>query len=99
MDFLILIEWQINLPAKCNLDEAWHFEYWGPPNNPNFSSDLGQAAATIQEGTPTEINTFKLIKSIIDDISLIFKLQDTFGVGGAALLKPAKGSNDDEVEA
>ena len=88
-----------NKPTKAEAtDEAWHFEYWGPPNNPNFSSDLGQAAATIQEGTPTEINTFKLIKSIIDDISLIFKLQDTFGVGGAALLQPAKGGNDDEVK-
>ena len=88
-----------NKPTQTKpTDEAWHFEYWGPPNNPNFSSDLGQAAATIQEGTPTEINTFKLIKSIIDDISLIFKLQDTFGVGGAALLQPAKGGNDDEVE-
>ena len=88
-----------NKPTKAETtDEAWHFEYWGPPNNPNFSSDLGQAAATIQIGTPTEINTFKLIKSIIDDISLIFKLQDTFGVGGAALLQPAKGGNDDEVK-
>ena len=89
-----------NKPTQnATLDEAWHFEYWGPPNNPNFSSDLGQAAATIQEGTPTEINTFKLIKSIIDDISLIFKLKDKFGIGGAALLKPAKGGNDDEVKA
>ena len=79
-------------------DEAWHFEYWGPPNNPNFSSDLGQAAATIQVGTPTEIETFKMIKSIVDDITQIFNLTDTFGIGGKPLLKPAKGGNDDEVE-
>ena len=94
-----------NKPTQnATLDEAWHFEYWGPPNNPNFSSDLGQAAATIQIGTPKEINTFQLIKAFVDDITRIFALTDTFGVGGTALFQPAKNSlklntDDDEVEA
>ncbi len=85
-------------------DEAWHFEYWGDPANPNFLSgitfDTGGAAGPVEAiGSPKEIEYFNTIKGLAEDFKLIFGLKDTFGIGGAPLFKPAKGGNDDEEEA
>tara|TARA_Y100000385_G_scaffold66987_1_gene66780 strand:+ start:700 stop:4632 length:3933 start_codon:yes stop_codon:yes gene_type:complete len=90
-------------------DEAWHFEYWGDPANPNFLSGItfatGGATGPVEaKGSPKEIEYFNTIKGLHKDIKLIFDLDDTFGPGGKPLFQPAKGKaedlyNDDEGRA
>tara|TARA_Y100000114_G_scaffold62064_1_gene56901 strand:- start:167 stop:3283 length:3117 start_codon:yes stop_codon:yes gene_type:complete len=81
-----------NNEGAKQLDEAWHFEYWGPADSlpapvPNEQPELSSI----------QLANIEILNQIFIDYDNIFNLRDNYGNNGKALLLPAKGVlNDDE---
>ena len=88
-----------NKTGKNNLDEAWHFEYWGPVEVGYTNQDAvaGAGSITGASGTDKEKLSFNTILAMQEDLKKIFAITDNFGPNNKPLIKPAVGGNDDEA--
>jgi hypothetical protein len=91
-----------NKTGKNMLDEAWHFEYWGPVEVGYVNQDAvaGAGSITGAVGTDKEKLSFNTILAMHEDLKKIFALTDNFGPNNEPLFKPANNSTtfggDDE---
>lgn len=87
---------------KSKLDEAWHFEYWGPVEvgytNPNAVTGGGSPVQVAPSSGPvTDTESYTNANNFYWDVKKIFELTDNYGPNNQPLFKPATiGSNDDE---
>ena len=90
-----------NKTGKNLLDEAWHFEYWGPVEVGYVNADAvggGTVSQTGASGTDQQKLSFNTILAMQEDLKKIFALTDRFGPGGKPLFEPASGNYSDDEE-
>lgn len=91
-----------NKTGKNNLDEAWHFEYWGPVEVGYVNTEAiggGTVSQTGASGTDQQKLSFNTILAMQEDLKSIFAVTDKFGPGGKPLFEPASAGffgDDDE---
>ena len=84
------------------LDEAWHFEYWGPVEvgYTNTAAVAGGGSVSGATGTGPEQESYNNLKALATDIDKIFRMTDNFGKEGKPLFDEfASGFGDDEAGA